>query len=80
MHSDLDREEAVTNCSSIAHLHGVSLAAVLIAKKRGEDPELAVIAGLLYDLYAYTKEAYDDHARKGADIARVLLVWLIWKM
>ena len=28
--------------SAIAHLHGVSLAAVMIAKKRGEDPEQAI--------------------------------------
>lgn len=62
-----------TRCSAIAHLHGVSLAAVMIAKKRGEDPELAAIAGLLHDLYAYTKGSYDDHARKGAELARVLL-------
>ena len=59
--------------AAIAHLHGVSLAAVMIAKKRGEDPELAAMAGLLHDLYAYKSGSYDDHAHKGADYARKLL-------
>ena len=59
--------------SAIAHLHGVSLAAVMIAKKRGEDPELAAMAGLLHDLYAYKSGSYDDHAHKGADYAKDVL-------
>lgn len=60
-------------CSAIAHLHGVSLAAVIIAKRRGENPELAAIAGLLHDMYAYTSGSYDEHAHKGAEYARRLL-------
>lgn len=59
--------------SAVAHLHGVSLAAVMIAKKRGEDPELAAMAGLLHDLYAYKSGSYEDHARKGAILAEELL-------
>ena len=61
---------------AIAHLHGVSLAAVMIAKKRGEDPELAAMAGLLHDLYAYKSGSYDDHAHKGADYAKDVLTEL----
>ena len=61
---------------AIAHLHGVSLAAVMIAKKRGEDPELAAMAGLLHDLHAYKSGSYDDHAHLGAEYARKLLVKL----
>ncbi len=60
-------------CSAIAHLHGVSFAAVVLAKRRGENPELAAIAGLLHDMYAYTSGSYDDHAHKGAEYARRLL-------
>ena len=59
--------------AAIAHLHGVSLAAVIIAKKRGEDAELAAMAGLLHDLYAYKSGSYEDHAHKGADYARTIL-------
>ncbi len=57
----------------IAHLHGVSLAASLLAKKRNENAELAAMAGLLHDMYAYTAGTYDDHAHKGAEYARNLL-------
>ena len=35
---------------AVAHLHGVALAAVMIAKKRGENAELAAMAGLLHDV------------------------------
>ena len=59
--------------NAIAHLHGVSLAAVMIAKKRGENPELAAMAGLLHDLHAYKSGSYDDHAHKGAHYAREVL-------
>ena len=58
---------------AIAHLHGVSLAAAMIAKRRGEDPELAAMAGLLHDLYAYRSGSYEDHAHLGAEYIRKLL-------
>ena len=35
------------------HLYGVSMSAQLLAQKRGENAELAGIAGLLHDIYAY---------------------------
>ena len=59
--------------AAVAHLHGVSLAAVMIAKKRSENAELAAMAGLLHDLYAYKSGSYDDHAHKGAEYARKVL-------
>lgn len=59
--------------AAVAHLHGVSLAAVMIAKKRGEDPELAAMAGLLHDLYAYKSGSYEDHAKLGAVLAEKVL-------
>ncbi len=59
--------------AAIAHLHGVSLAAVMIAKKRDENAELAAMAGLLHDLYAYKNGSYEDHAYKGAEYARKVL-------
>ena len=66
-------EDDQKRANAIAHLHGVSLAAVMIAKKRGEDPELAAMAGLLHDIHAYTSGSYEDHAHKGADYARKIL-------
>lgn len=59
--------------SAINHLYGVSLAATLIAKKRGLDPELAAMAAMLHDLHAYKTGSYDDHAHLGAELAREIL-------
>ena len=58
---------------AIVHLYGVSLAAVMIAKKRGLDPETLSMAAMLHDLYAYESGSYDDHAHKGAELAREIL-------
>lgn len=65
--------DADKRTSAIAHLYGVSLAATMIARKRGLDPELASMAAMLHDLYAYNSGSYDDHAHKGADLAREIL-------
>ncbi len=58
---------------AIVHLYGVSLAATMIAKKRGFDPEIMSMAAMLHDLHAYESGSYDDHAHKGADLAREIL-------
>ena len=58
---------------AVNHLYGVSLAATMIAKKRGLDPELAAMAAMLHDLHAYKSGSYDDHAHKGAELAREIL-------
>ncbi|MCH5249606.1 MAG: HD domain-containing protein [Lachnospiraceae bacterium] len=59
--------------SAIAHLYGVSLAATMIAKKRGLDAEIASMAAMLHDLHAYKTGSYDDHAHKGAELAKEIL-------
>ena len=66
-------EDVDKRTSAIAHLYGVSLAATMIAKKRGLDPELASMAAMLHDLHAYKTGSYDDHAHKGAELARKIL-------
>lgn len=74
VHNLLEKlEDNDKRAKAIAHLHGVSLAAVIIAKKRGQNPELAAMAGLLHDLYAYNFGSYDDHAHHGADYAKEIL-------
>ena len=55
------------------HLYGVSLAAGMISEKRGQNTELACMAAMLHDMYAYTAGSYEDHAHKGADLARTIL-------
>ena len=66
-------EDSDKRAKAVAHLHGVALAAAMLAKKRGENAELAAMAGLLHDLHAYRSGSYDDHARLGAEYARKLL-------
>ena len=45
----------------------------MIAKKRGLDPELAAMAAMMHDLAAYKSGSYDDHAHRGAELARRIL-------
>ena len=59
--------------SATVHLYGVSLAATMIARRRGLDAELLSMAAMLHDLYAYKSGSYDDHAHKGAELAREVL-------
>ena len=60
--------------SAYVHLYGVSLAATVIAEKRGEDSELASMAAMLHDIAAYVNGTYDDHAHRGADMAKEILL------
>lgn len=69
----LQMENKEKMLSAVVHLYGVSLAATMIAKKRGEDPELASMAAMLHDMHAYKTGSYEDHAHKGAKLARKIL-------
>ncbi len=69
-------EDPDKRISATAHLYGVSLAATMIAKKRGLDPEIASMAAMLHDLHAYKSGSYDDHAHLGAELARQILTEL----
>ena len=55
------------------HLYGVAQACALIALRRGEDAELAAIAGMLHDLSTYADTYTPDHAARSAALARTLL-------
>lgn len=66
-------EDEDKRTSAIVHLNGVALAATMLAKKRGFDPEVAAMAGVLHDLHAYKTGSYDDHEHKGAELAREIL-------
>ena len=52
---------------AVNHLYGVSLAATMM------DPELAAMAAMMHDLAAYKSGSYDDHAHRGAELARRIL-------
>ena len=55
------------------HLYGVSQACALIALRRNENVELATMAGMLHDLHTYKQGNHDNHAEKGAILAREIL-------
>ena len=55
------------------HLYGVSQACAILAAKRGGNAELAVISGMLHDIYTYAAMDSADHAHKGAIMAKELL-------
>ena len=55
------------------HLYGVAQGCALIAQKRGEDAELATMAGMLHDIYSYARMDPQDHARQGAILAKGIL-------
>jgi uncharacterized protein len=55
------------------HLYGVAQFCALIALKRGENVEMATIAGMLHDIYSYAKMDSKDHAHKSAILAREIL-------
>lgn len=54
------------------HLYGVSATCVLLALKRGLDPELCAAAGMLHDIHAY-RLGPDRHAELGAMDAAAML-------
>ena len=45
----------------------------MIAMKRGENAELAAMAGMLHDFYTYAESDTKDHAHKGAPFSRDVL-------
>ena len=55
------------------HLYGVAQACAVIAAKRGLDSELAVIAGMLHDIYSYAAGDRINHAERGAAMCRSLM-------
>ena len=48
------------------HLYGVAQACAMIAQKRGFDIELAIMAGMLHDLYTYKRKDEVRHLGKEA--------------
>ncbi|SEQ83599.1 HD domain-containing protein [Lachnospiraceae bacterium NE2001] len=66
-------EDKDERTAAITHLNGVALAATILAKRRGFDPEVAAMAGVLHDLHAYKMGSYDEHEHKGAVLAREIL-------
>ena len=58
------------------HLYGVSHFWAMIALKRKQNAELATMAGLLHDFYTYKMMDQENHAEKGAILAKETLDFL----
>jgi len=69
----LNMKDAEERRCAYVHIYGVAQACALLAKKRSENAELAVIAGLLHDIHACAHGDWADHARKGSEMARSIL-------
>jgi len=55
------------------HLYGVSLTAMFLADRRGIDPELPGVAGMLHDLASYETGDPADHAQRSGERAAGIL-------
>ena len=56
-----------------SHLYGVSEYCALLAIRRGQNAELAATAGMLHDIYQITHGTIEEHALKGAVVAKEIL-------
>lgn len=66
-------EDDNVKAKGFSHIFGVAKLSVLLAIKRNENQELACIAGLLHDFYAYKALDRNNHAIKGALLATDIL-------
>ena len=58
------------------HMHAVSQFAAMLAVKRGLNPEIAIMAGLLHDIHTLLEDDPKDHASLGAVKAGEILTEL----
>ncbi len=70
----LNMKDAEDRRCAYLHIYGVAQACALLALKRNENTELAVIAGMLHDIYPCAYADWNDHAHKGAEMARNILI------
>lgn len=68
-----ESEDIKIRFNYLNHMSAVSQFCALIALKRGANVELATMSGLLHDYYTYKTLDSDDHAEKGAVLAREVL-------
>lgn len=68
-----DQRDLIHRRCGFVHLYGVSATCSLLALKRGLDPQLAAIIGMLHDLSTYQSGNSIDHAELGAAAAAQIL-------
>lgn len=69
----LHMTDTVERRCAYVHLYGVAQACAMIAQKRKENVELAIVAGMLHDIFSYKTMDHRDHAHKGAVMAKEIL-------
>jgi HD superfamily phosphodiesterase len=69
----LNMKDSENRRCAYLHLYGVAQSCALLALRRGEDAELATMAGMLHDIYTYKNGTSVDHAIRGALLARDIL-------
>jgi len=65
--------ESNDKVKNASHAYGVSGFSALLAKKRGLNPTISAVAGLLHDISFIRTGTYDNHDKQGADMAREIL-------
>ena len=68
---DSRRESSVA--WELKHEAGVAQMARLLARKRGLAVDLCTVGGILHDIYVIVEGKYEDHAHRGAPIAKAIL-------
>lgn len=68
---DEQRESSIV--WELKHSAGCCQIGRVLAQKRNLDIELAEVACILHDIYVIAAGKYEDHAKRGADIARQML-------
>ena len=66
-------ESMVNRHEATVYLYGVSTFASMLAIKRGQNPELAAIAGLLHDYYVFKTEIAEFPGPNSAETVRVII-------
>ena len=69
----LEIEDDEERRCAYVHLYGVSQICSMLSLKRMCNTELAIIAGMLHDIYSYANMDSNNHAHKGAEMARNIL-------
>jgi len=69
--TDEQRESSVV--WELKHSAGCCQIGRILAQKRGLDVELAEIACILHDIYVIVEGKYEEHAKRGAEVARKML-------
>lgn len=70
-------EDADEKRAAYIHSYGVSQCCALLALKRGLDMELAIVIGLLHDVYSYKTGATALHSQNGAEMVRVAFKYVL---